>query len=159
MTQAPAAVGVASVVVTDSRGEDGHYIGTIRGGFGNPLKTIRSAGTTADAVRDAIRTALQARGWSAATGDILVVDLTRFDVDQMARREAHAEFRVTLKNAAGQVVYQDAVQAEDINGSIISLSTGVFASPDDLSALMVQTMNEAIDRMLDKPGFRAALGG
>jgi hypothetical protein len=157
VTVQPTSVKIMAVTVTDERGQDGHYVGTVRGGFGDPLKTIRTTETTSDAVGNAVRDALKARGLLGDYGDTLRVRITRFDVNQYERREAHADFTVTLTDRSGRPVYHDSVQTQEINGSIMTMDAGLFASPYDLSDLMLTTMNESIDAMLDKPRFRAAL--
>jgi hypothetical protein len=68
------------------------------------------------------------------------------------------EFQVTLTLAAGgAVVLQDRELANQITGSVLTLSAGVFGSLDELRAIALSTMSQAIDRILDKPGFAAAL--
>ena len=39
----------------------------------------------------------------------------------------------------------------------VPVPTGVFASPEDLRRVALRTMSEAVDALLEKPGFRAAL--
>ena len=39
---------------------------------------------------------------------------------------------------------------------MLALDTGIFASTADLQALMLRTMNEAINKLLDRPDFAAA---
>jgi len=51
----------------------------------------------------------------------------------------------------------DQDRANRVGGSAITLSAGVFGSADDLRLIAQRTMSEAIDRLLDKPGFTAAL--
>lgn len=52
---------------------------------------------------------------------------------------------------------RDRHRANTVEGSIVSFNTGVFASVDDLRAVALRTMSEAVDTLLDKPGFRAAV--
>ena len=57
-----AAPAVTSIAVTDVREEkDPTYIGAIRGGYGNPLKTIVTRQPIADEVNTAFLAALDAR--------------------------------------------------------------------------------------------------
>jgi hypothetical protein len=44
-----------------------------------------------------------------------------------------------------------------VTGSILAVDTGIFASTDELHALMQRTMREAMDRLLDRPTVAAAL--
>ncbi|MDJ0389543.1 hypothetical protein QMO56_15605 [Roseomonas sp. E05] len=156
---------VAVAQVTDRR-EDGHedpnWIGTIRGGFGNPIKRLEAPVPVTEVVRKAFADALLARGLlvpDIATARYnLTVEILALNADQLARREATAEFRITLRPAdGGAPVLVDQERANRVGGSVITLSAGVFGSVEDLRQIAQQTMSEAIDRLLDKPGFIAAL--
>ncbi len=93
-TEAPrprAAPIVSVVTVTDARREkDPTYIGAIRGGFGNPLKTLTSARPVKDEVAAAFEAALQARNlYGPNAPAALAVTLTELSANQVARRRAH----------------------------------------------------------------------
>jgi hypothetical protein len=154
---------VAVGTVTDSREEgreDPHWIGTVRGGFGNPLKRLEAPVPVSDVVRQAFSDALAARGMlaSGAPRYVLSVDIIQFKSDQVGRREATVEFQVTLTPASGgAAALQDRELANQITGSVLTFSAGVFGSLDELRAIALATMSQAIDRILDKPGFVAAL--
>jgi hypothetical protein len=161
-------VAVASPVVvvgavTDSREEgkeDANWIGTIRGGFGNPIKRLEAPVPVTEVVRQAFTDALASRGMLAAGAGryVLAVDIRQFKSDQMARREATVEFRVSLVPVSGgNAILVDQVSANNVGGSAITLASGVFGSLDDLREIVLRTMSEAIDRILDKPAFAAAL--
>ena len=151
---------VASVTVTDMRDEhDPHYIGAIRGGLGNPLKTLTSTQPVKDEVTAAFTAALQARGLFGAGGsDTISVALKQLSANWYERREGHTTFDLTLSDASGRVLFQDQEDVLKIEGSVITLNAGVFASIDDLRAITMLSLNTAIDQAIDKPGFRAALG-
>lgn len=154
---------VAVGAVTDRREnglEDPRWIGTIRGGFGNPIKTLEAPEPVTEVVRKAFTDALAARGMlaPAAPRYTLSVDIVQFKADQVARREATVEFRVVLAPATGgAAVLTTQERANQVGGSVITLSSGVFGSVEDLHAIALGTMNQAIDRILDKPEFAAAL--
>ena len=169
MTYAPTATPVAVSrplvavgSVTDRREngrEDPRWIGTIRGGFGNPIKTLEAPEPVTEVVRKAFTDALAARGMlaPAAPRYTLSVDIMQFKADQVGRREATVEFRVTLAQAGGATVLTTEERANQIGGSVMTFSAGVFGSVEDLHAIALGTMNEAIDRILNKPEFAAAL--
>ncbi len=151
---------IGAVMATDDRHEDGHYLGTIRGGYGNPVKTIRTSGLTSVEAANAFRDALAARsllGSPDAAPDTFLINIVRMDVNQVARREAHVELRVAVVDAANVPLYQDSVRTEQVNGSLLSLNTGIFGDTEALRALLSRTLNEAVDQALDKPGFREAV--
>ena len=152
---------IASVAVSDERSEkDPNYVGAIRGGYGNPLKTIVSKQPIPDEVRQAFDNALRARNMLAPSlepGQSLTVSvrLTKLSANQYAGRHAAAAFSLQLLRS-GQPVYADAVDVENDNGGFFSFDNGILASTDDLRALMDRTLSQAIDQALDKPGFVAA---
>jgi uncharacterized lipoprotein YajG len=153
---------VALGTVTDQR-QDGrenpHWVGTIRDGFGIPMKRLEAPAPVTEVVRQAFSDALAARGMLAGATPryTLSVVILQFDANQYSRREATVEFQVTLTSAGGQQVLSDRERAYQVGGSLITLSSGIFGSVEDLRAIALTTMNQAIDRILDKPSFAAAL--
>ncbi|MBL6457204.1 hypothetical protein JMJ55_17850 [Belnapia sp. T6] len=143
--------------------DDPRWIGTIRGGYGNPVKTLEADRPVDQVVAGAFSEALAARGLQAGTGDgryALAITIYQFDANQYVRREATADFGIRVtERATGREVWSDRTKAYNVDGSILSLSTGVFASVDDLKRVALRSMSEAIDTLLDKPGFRAAIRG
>ena len=154
---------VAVGTVTDRREdgrEDANWIGTIRGGFGNPIKRLEADRPVAEVVRQAFTDGLAARGMLAtgAPRYTLAVEVLQFKSDQLSRREATVEFRASLLPAAGGapvLVVQE--RANQVGGSAITLAAGVFGSLDDLRAIAMSTMSEAVDRVLNRPDFAQAL--
>ncbi len=141
--------------------EDPTWIGTIRGGYGNPVKRLNSDAPVDRVVARAFADGLAARGLHAPGGAspyVLAVTIHQFDANQYVRREATAEFSAVLvERATGREVWRDRHRAYNVDGSLLSLTTGVLASTEDLRRVALRTMSEAVDALLDKPGFRAAL--
>lgn len=142
--------------------EDPNWIGTIRGGYGNPLKRLSSDVPVDQAVAQAFAAGLAARGLHApgtgASPYVLAVTIHQFDANQYVRREATADFGAVLtERTTGREVWRDRHRAYNVDGSLLSLSVGIAASPEDLRRVALQTMSEAVDALLDEPGFRAAL--
>lgn len=165
-TRVPVQVGrplVTVGTVTDSREgtkDDPNWIGTIRGGFGNPIKRLEAEGPVSGVIAQAFRDGLAARGMLAGGAGRyrMDVDIIRFDADQVGRREATAEFRVSLHPAAGGgVVFSRTARANQISGSALTFSAGVFGSVEELRGIALSTMNEAVDQALDDPALAAAL--
>jgi hypothetical protein len=152
----------AGVSATDVRGEhDPSWIGSIRNGFGMPLKDLRTDAPVANVVANAFTQGLAARGMLApGSGPLLLaVTVRTFNSDQMVRREAKAVFAITVTDRrSGQVVYRDEVTADVINGSAFAMDTGVFGSPEDLRQVSLQAMDQAVNQALDKPGFPGRAG-
>ena len=143
--------------------DDPRWIGTIRGGYGNPVKTLEADRPVDQVVAAGFADALAARGLQAGTGAgryALAITIYQFDANQYVRREATADFGIRVtERATGREVWTDRTKAYNVDGSILSLSTGIFASVDDLRRVALRTMSEAVDSLLDKPGFRAAIRG
>jgi uncharacterized lipoprotein YajG len=157
-------VQVASQVANERRTgrEDPTWIGTIRGGYGNPLKALHADEPLDRVVGKAFAAALAVRGLDAGPGGsppyVLAVTIHQFDANQYVRREATADFTVVVtERATGREVWRGREKVYLVDGSILSLSTGVFASVEDLRQVALKAMNEAVDKLLDKPGFRAAI--
>ena len=91
-------VSVSRQVANERRAgrEDPNWIGTIRGGYGNPLKRLASDVPVDQVVAQAFAAGLAARGLHApgegASPYVLAVTIHQFDANQYVRREATADF-------------------------------------------------------------------
>jgi uncharacterized lipoprotein YajG len=149
---------IASVAVTDQRKEAPTRLATIMGGFGNPLKTLDTPKPVKDVVADAFNEGLQARGMlaSSATPYRIFVTLRKFDADMIVGRTARIDLTMQVANQNGHIVFQ-----RDVADSVSDMKffqTGVFASIDDLRALSQTVLDRTVDRLLDDPSFRSAVG-
>jgi uncharacterized lipoprotein YajG len=144
----------------DARGEPANWLGAIRGGFGNPLKNLESDKPVADIVGTAFADGLRARGVTVDPGGTagrVSGTIKKLDCNQYVRREANAEIEIRVTGAAGEVRLTKTYAAAKVDGSLLSLSTGVFASVDDLRVTLEATLREVIDKALDDSELRAAL--
>lgn len=144
----------ASVHVLDERGgdNDGHWLGTIRGGFGNPLRNIESAVPVADMVSDAFQAALADRG--VLGGDdapfVLEVVIDRLDATRYLTSRAHADFSVSVRRRADDaVVASDTARVAADSGSALTVRVGLLGSTAALRDLLERVLDAAIDRALD----------
>ena len=158
-TDVKASVEVFSV--SDSRKYTGSRLGAIRGGYGNALKTLETKEPVRDVVRKAFLEGLTNRGLLAPSGTGqygLEVDVTKLDCSQYVRREAHAQFRITiLDKATGRPTYTTVAEDDRVNeGSLVE--NGIFGSVEELRKLANEAMQAAVDRALDGPGFQLAVG-
>lgn len=157
----PAAAAPASVgTFVDQRGEPANWLGAIRGGFGNPLKNLESDRPVADLVAAAFADGLRARGHAldAAAGRPQLSGVIRkLDCNQVVRREANVEVELTVRGADGRVRHTKTYAANRLDGSLVTMSAGVFASVDDLRVTLEAALREAVDKALDDPALRAAL--
>jgi uncharacterized lipoprotein YajG len=145
----------------DERGEPANWLGAIRGGFGNPLKRIETEQPVADVVQSAFADALRSRGLLATEGARTRIEGTirRLDGDKFARSESNAEIVVRVVDVgAGTTTFERTYVTATIEGSALTLKTGIFASVDELRDLIARTLSQTIDKALDDPELRAALG-
>jgi len=149
---------IASVAVTDQRKEAPTRLATIMGGFGNPLKTLDTPRPVKDVVADAFTQGLQARGMlaSSAAPFRIFVTLRKFDADMIVGRTARIDLTMQVANQSGRVVFQR--DAADSVSDMKLLQTGVFASIDDLRVLSQTVLDRTVDKLLDDPSFRSAIG-
>ncbi len=147
--------------VTDYRKHDSNWLGVIRGGFGNPIKTLETPIAVKEIVQGAFSDALRARGLLAQNGTgryALDVGIRRFDCSQLVRREAHAQFNVSLTDRHnGLRVYEREVSIDRVSGGLLAGDAGIFGSVEDLRKLANETMQAAIDQALNEPTFLATL--
>ena len=148
--------------VDQRRDNDPTWYGAIRGGYGNPLTVLRSDVPVSQAVAKAFGDALAARGMLArgdGTRYEVRLSVTRFEASRYVRLEAHADIRAqVVETASGRVAYEGQGQANKVSGSILALDSGIFALPVELSNLMAAALTEAVDKVVDDPGFRRAVG-
>jgi ABC-type uncharacterized transport system auxiliary subunit len=156
--QAASVATVGSVTAADQRKEAPNRLATIMGGYGNPLKTLDTAKPVKDEVADAFTEGLRARGLLAPAEQApfrLALTVRRFDSDQYMGRGARIDVGMSVLDRAGRTVFDDNAK-EDVSESEF-LQVGVFADIKDLQRISETVLDRAIDKLLDSPGFRAAV--
>ena len=155
---APAAAqgSIQVTVVTDRRKHGPNWLGAIRGGMGNPLKTLNTAQPVKDVVKQAYVDGLTARKLLSADRPRyrMAIDVNQFDCNQVGRREAHIRFYITVSEVgSGKQVYDRLIQVDKVTGSRVTFDAGVFASTEDLRKLANQALQEAVDQTLSDPNL------
>ena len=156
--EAASAPSIGAVVATDQRKEEPNRLATIMGGFGNPLKTLDTAKPVKDEVADAFLEGLRARGMLAPGPQApfrLAVVVRTFDADMIIGRTGRIDLTMSVIDQGGSTVYEDT--ATDSESETKFFQTGVFADIDDLRKLCEIVLNRSVNRLLDKPEFRAAV--
>lgn len=146
----------------DGRNESSTWLGTIRGGFGNPLKYLETTAPVSDLVTNAFVAGARARGLTGDTSSMarykLGGTIKRLDCDQMVRREATAEIQVIVSDVGTkQQRFARTYHSNNVEGSVLSLSTGVLGSVERLRALMETTLQQVVDQALDDPDLRSVV--
>jgi uncharacterized lipoprotein YajG len=151
------AVSVGSFV--DQRGETPTWIGAVRGGYGNPLKTLQTDKPVSALVQTAFTDGLRARGLLATSAGAYQVAgvIKKLDCSQYVRREAHAIIDVSVFDPSGKQIFTQTYTADELEGSLMALNVGVFGSVDSLRLLAEKTLNEVVDKALDDTAFRNAM--
>ncbi|HEY6927468.1 MAG TPA: hypothetical protein VI653_28595 [Steroidobacteraceae bacterium] len=151
-------VAVGSFV--DQRGETATWIGAIRGGYGNPLKVLEVVPSVSAAVQDAFTAGLQARGFAPTGGKSYQLSgvIRKLDCSQYVRREAHVEIEVNVfDSSTGRQIFGRTYTADSLEGSLVTLKSGIFASEADLRAVAQKTLAQVVDKALDDTAFRSAI--
>lgn len=156
---APASVAVGSFV--DARGEQNPaWSGAIRGGFGNAIKVLELDRPVAEVVKSAFSDGLKARGLSPGvpgSGAQLTGVVRKFECDQVVRREATVEIELTVVDASGQSKFSRTYRSNNIDGSYLNMSTGVFGSVEELRLVLEKTLRETVDKALEDGALRSAM--
>lgn len=149
--------GVAAVGVVDSRGTPDNWLGAIRGGYGNPVKKLYTDASTAQVVRHAFEDALAERRLldaPSSDGIRLEVDILKLDTSYYFNKEAHAHLDVTVYGEEGRMLYQGQVREDRERPGV---GAGIFGDVEALADFANETLNAAIDEMLNDPRLLAAL--
>lgn len=144
----------------DLRGESATWLGVIRGGFGNHLKTLEADRPAVELVQTVFADALRARGAKpdgAANASRLGGAVRKLYCDQYVRREANVVIDLTVSDAQGQQRFARTYEANKVEGSALAMDVGIFASPEELRAVLERTLQEVVDKALDDAELRAAL--
>ena len=121
------------------------------------MKTLETPVPVKDMVAKAYKDGLEARGMLAPRKAKygMKVDVSQFDCNQYARREAHIRFDISLTELqTGESVYDTVVTVDRVTGNVITLDAGIFASVEDLRKLANEALQEAVDKTLDDPKLR-----
>lgn len=151
---------VAVISVIDHRKHEANWLGAIRGGFGNALKTLRTTEPVNEVVKKVFSGGLKARGLLASGKGRygLKIELNQFDCNQYARLEAHIRFKVSVvETESGNSIHEKEVKVDKVEGSKVTFKAGVFASVWRLRDLANKALQEAVDKTLDDPALAAKL--
>ncbi len=149
---------IASVDVIDRRGTDNNWLGAIRGGYGNRLKTLRTSTPTDTAIKSVYESALLengilSRGVNAPYALSVVVN--KFDCSYYFNREAHSHLEVSvIRTSNNKIVLRKNYKSDDIEPGI---GAGIFGSVETLAELAEKSLSNAINKMLIDPEFIAAI--
>lgn len=148
---------IGQVVVEDQRGTEADWLGAIRGGYGNRLKTLRTKEPTKSVVKAMY---IDALGKNESTSNstpylTMKVVITKFDCSYYFNREAHAHVIVSLLDDKTAITkFSKAFRTDEVESGV---GAGIFGSVDTLRQLAETTMNKTIDQTLSDVDFNNAL--
>ena len=146
--------------IEDARSTDhgADWLGAIRGGYGNRLKTLRTEKPMQQVVEDAFAEGLRARGVFAEPGQgkfTLEGKIEKLDCSEYFNLEAHAHTQITVSRTdTREVLYTTMVRADQTEGGF---GAGIFGSVETLRVLAERTLREMVDKALDDPALRNAV--
>ena len=150
---------IASVHSTDNRSTGDNWVGAIRGGFGNPIKKLRTSEPISEVVTAAFVDALRVRnmlGTPGSSSKAVEISIVKFDCSAFFRSEAHAHLNVTILSLPQRVSLFSKLYVTDDAG-FGKGEGGIFGDPSTLAAFAQSTLNQTIDKVLADPFFHDAL--
>lgn len=142
---------------SDYRKHGANWLGAIRGGYGNPLKTLETPRPVKEEVREVFQDALKQRGLYANPDNakyMMNVDVLQYDCNQFVRKEAHVKLDVKVIDLSNnQQAFSDRIVVDNVEGSLLSVDTGVFGSVEVLRTLAEKTLMQAVNELFNNPNF------
>ena len=149
--------GIGAIVVNDNRGTDADWLGAIRGGYGNVLKSIRTERPTNEIVADVYRQAFVEYGYlDEPDGEVLFsANIEKLDCSYYFNREAHAHIDVSLLNRnTNELLFSDRYVTDLSEGGV---GAGIFGDVETLRDLAEEALNQTVDKSMTDLTFIAAL--
>lgn len=149
---------INKITVIDQRNNGSNWIGAIRGGYGNPLKTLKTIDPVNIVVEKMITDALKKSNLYTDSLDAnrtIEIKIIKFECQYYYNREAYADLSVrVINNTTSKAIYSKTyktLRTEAGSGA------GVFGSVETLRNLAEETMNNTIDKMLSDQDFIKSL--
>ena len=126
----------------------------IRGGYGNPLKTLEATQSISVLMQTAFSDGLRARGLQSSNAGYQISGvIKKFDCSQLVN-EAHAEVEVSIfELSTGNRVFNQTYTADELDGSLLT-AAGIFGSVESLRALAEKALTEVVDKALEDTALR-----
>jgi uncharacterized lipoprotein YajG len=143
--------------VTDERGTDSNWLGAIRGGYGNPIKKLRTDKDTSEEVAAVFSEALRSRnllGTNESSRTELNISITKFDCSYYFNSEAHAHINVRLVALPMRTVLLTKNYRTDDTES--GVGAGIFGDINHLANFAQITLSKTIDKILSDPALLIA---
>jgi len=149
--------GISEIQVTDSRGTDPDWMGAIRGGYGNVLKSLRTERPMAEIIEDVYREALTEYGYlDEHNGRVtFIADIEKMDCSYFFNREAHAHIKISLYDRDNNALLFENRYITDISEG--GVGAGIFGDVETLRDFGEKALNQTVDKSMTDLTFIAAL--
>lgn len=143
--------------VIDRRGDDDPLrYGTVRGGYGNPLKKLYTEKTISEDVYDMFEQALITRGCvvDEKSSFLLKPEVIILGADYLMLRDARCKFIYTLTTDSKSVIYQNEAAKQNIE---MTIGAGIFADVEHFKNYIDVTVSQCVDIAVDDQNLWKAL--
>jgi len=143
--------------VIDRRGDDDPLrYGTVRGGYGNPLKKLYTEKTISEDVHDMFEQALIKRGCIVddKSSFLLKPEVIILGADYLMRRDARCKFIYTLSTDSKSVIYENEAAKQNIE---MTIGAGIFADVEHFKNYIDVTVSQCVDSAVDDQNLWKAL--
>ncbi len=130
--------------------------GTVRGGYGNPLKKLYTEKTITEDVHDMFEQALMKRGCivDEKSSFLLKPEVVILGADYLMRRDARCKFIYTLTTESKATIYENETAKQNIE---MTIGAGVFADVEHFKNYIDVTVSQCVDSAVDDPNLWKAL--
>lgn len=149
---------IGEIVVQDNRGTDDNWLGAVRGGFGNKLKSLRTSVPTRQTVEFVYRSALSRYGYlDEQEGRIrLAVNIEKLDCNWYYHREAHAHLAISLiERDTSEIIFYGRYRSDPREAGPTAIFSPGQVGP--LQKIVQRALNQAVDKSLTDVALVAAL--
>lgn len=149
--------GIGKIQVKDDRGTDPDWMGAIRGGYGNVLKSLRTERPMAEIIENVYRQAFEEYGYlDEPNGQVtFVASIEKMDCSYFFNREAHAHIKVSLYNRGNDALLFENRYVTDISEG--GVGAGIFGDVETLRDFGEKALNQTVDKSMTDLTFIAAL--
>lgn len=149
--------GIGEIQVNDNRGTDPDWMGAIRGGYGNVLKSLRTERPMAEIIEDVYRQAFEEYGYLDEPGGQVrfIANIEKMDCSYFFNREAHAHIRISLYDRGNDALLFENRYVTDISEG--GVGAGIFGDVETLRDFGEDALNQTVDKSMTDLTFIAAL--
>jgi hypothetical protein len=142
----------------NKRGEDSHYLGSVKLPLGVPIETVESSSPVETVVANAFAHALEYRGMltdSNKAGFVITGDVMELSTQMLVHPYAFARIRMNVVEiGSGRVLFSKMYKGERQSSAY---RPGTGSPVPILRELVSRALQDAVDRAVDDPAMRSQL--